>query len=64
MFRVYFDLAKCFETIDGNRGEELGGWERFEKNVSHPSEIIPEVMFQLNWPAHWSEARCVSAKER
>lgn len=20
MFRVYFDLAKCFETIDGNRG--------------------------------------------
>lgn len=42
----------------------LGGWERFEKNVSHPSEIIPEVMFQLNWPAHWSEARCVSAKER
>lgn len=63
MFRVYFDLAKCFETIDGNRGD-AGGWERFEKNVSHPSEIIPEVMFQLNWPAHWSEARCVSAKER
>ena len=23
MFRVYFDLAKCFETIDGNRGGAL-----------------------------------------
>lgn len=46
MFRVYFDLAKCFETIDGNRGG-AGGWERFEKNVSHPSEIIPEELLTL-----------------
>lgn len=46
MFRVYFDLAKCFETIDGNR-RGAGGWERFEKNVSHPSGIIPEELLTL-----------------
>lgn len=48
MFRVYFDLAKCFETIDGNRGEGAIGMGRIEKNVSHPSAIIRVVTVRLN----------------
>lgn len=47
MFRVYFDLAKCFETIDGNRGGRLR-WGHLEKNVSHPSAIIRVVTVRLN----------------
>lgn len=35
MFRVYFDLAKCFETIDGNRGGgAIGMGAPREKRVS------------------------------
>lgn len=49
MFRVYFDLAKCFETIDGNRGGGgVIGMGRIEKNVSHPSAIIRVVTVRLN----------------
>lgn len=49
MFRVYFDLAKCFETIDGNRGGEGRlRWGHHEKNVSHPSAIIRVVTVRLN----------------
>lgn len=34
MFRVYFDLAKCFETIDGNRGGAIEMGAPREKRVS------------------------------
>lgn len=34
MFRVYFDLAKCFETIDGNRGGVIEMGAPREKRVS------------------------------
>lgn len=47
MFRVYFDLAKCFETIDRNRRGGVLGVGRFEKIVSHPSEIIREELLTL-----------------
>ncbi len=48
MFRVYFDLAKCFETIDGNRGGGAIEMGHLEKNVSHPSAIIRVVTVRLN----------------